>query len=115
MNSDSKHRDHNADLLDSQLGEFLKEHRRVPSENQWLQRRIMAALPDKKQRRVPALRIAAYLGLILLLVGGWVAGGFWFLSNEPSLTSLLVLCSIPLTTMFSGAVVAAPVLKRLFT
>lgn len=102
-------------MTDARLRAFLKEGRRVPQENPWLERRVMAALPDKKQRRGTALHIAPYLGAALLIIGGWVSGGLWFLSNEPSLTSIAVLCSIPLMTIFSGAVVAAPALKKLFS
>ena len=78
MNSDKLY----DDTIDTRLRERLKEARRVPSGNPWFERRVMAALPDRKQRRGAVLRAAV--------------------------------CSIPLTTMFSGAVVAAPALKRLF-
>lgn len=101
--------------IDERLRELLKESRREPAENPWLQRRVMAALPDKKQRRGTALQICMYLGSILLIIGGWVAGGLWFINNELSLTSIALVCSIPLTTMFSGVVVAAPALKKLFS
>ena len=110
MNSDKLY----DDTIDTRLRERLKEARRVPSGNPWFERRVMAALPDRKQRRGAVLRAAVYLGAVVLVAAGWVAGGVWFLSNELTLTSLAVVCSIPLTTMFSGAVVAAPALKRLF-
>ncbi len=100
--------------IDARLRDTLKVSKRVPAENPWFERRVMAALPDKKQRRQTTLKVAVNLGTIMLVAAGWVAGGLWFLASELSLTSLAVVCSIPITTMFSGAVVAAPALKRLF-
>ena len=100
---------------DEQLKKLLAESRRRPAQNPWFEQRVMAALPDKKERRIPALQLALSVCAILIVAGGWIAGGGWFLNHDLTLSSLAVVCSIPLTTMFSGAVVAAPALKRLFS
>lgn len=111
MNSEEKLDIH----TDKQLRKALVESRRRPTTNPWFERRVMAALPDKKERRIPAMRLAMSVCAILIVVGGWIAGGLWFLNHDLTLSSLAVVCTIPLTTMFSGAVVAAPALKRLFS
>lgn len=111
MNSEEKLDIH----TDKQLRKALVESRRRPTPNPWFERRVMAALPDKKERRIPAMRLAMSVCAILIMVGGWIAGGLWFLNHDLTLSSLAVVCTIPLTTMFSGAVVAAPALKRLFS
>ncbi len=100
--------------IDVLLRTDLKASMRKPADNPWFKRRVMAALPDKETRRPIRLEYASYIVAILIVLGGWIAGGVWFLSNDLSLTSLGVICCIPLTTLFSGAVVATPVLKRLF-
>ncbi|MCM1070635.1 MAG: hypothetical protein NC210_04500 [[Clostridium] fimetarium] len=112
MKSEIKQRD--IESIDSALKASLRASKRVPAENPWFRRRVMAALPEKKSRGKVRLEYAMYLVAILLVLGGWIGGGVWFLNNDLSLTSLGVICCIPLTTLFSGAVVATPVLRRLF-
>ncbi len=110
----SEIRKHDIDAIDAALRSSLKDAKLVPAENPWFSRRVMAALPEKKSRGRLRLEYAMYSVAILLVLGGWIGGGVWFLNNDLSLTSLGVICCIPLTTLFSGAVVATPVLRRLF-
>ncbi len=115
MNSDPIMKE--TERTDNLLRKSLQETRRIPAENPWLTRRIMAALPEekKKHRKAAVLQHIWGIAAILIILFGWVAGGLWFLNSETTLSSIAVLCSIPLVTLFSGAVVAAPAIRRMLS